>query len=198
MELLGISLPLKEIRKGIPLVSFACRDGENDAVLVKALPLPEADAWLERAAAGEVLYRVDYLSKGKPSYETGILPDRDGGTFLERLEEAVKDRDTKAGRGTFCNFLKMHLAFCGLEELAEHGLSSAGRPGDWEGNGSSWQADAVYYGEVHSYVKRGRELLNTFPFGEAVLRLPPFPDKAEFMRMWCGEGNRRKERKDEN
>jgi hypothetical protein len=96
MELLGISLPLKEIRKGIPLVSFACRDGENDAVLVKALPLPEADAWLERAAAGEVLYRVDYLSKGKPSYETGILPDRDGGTFLERLEEAVKDRDTKA------------------------------------------------------------------------------------------------------
>ncbi len=188
IELLGISLPQEEIRLGIPLVSFACREGENDAVLVKALPLPEADAWLnwKRAASGEVMYRVDYLSEGEPSYETGILPAGGGGTFLERLEEAIKGKDPKAGRGSFCNFLKMHLAFCGLEGLAEHELSFAEKLGTGEGRGCYPQADVAYYGEVLSYVKKWRELLNILSFDEAVLRLPPFPDKADFMKVWYG------------
>lgn len=187
IELLDVQAPKEELEKGIPLVSFACKEGEGDAVLIKALSLPEGDIWLEgkEITAGEVLYRVDYLSEGKPEYVTGILPKRDGrGTFLDRLEEAVKRGNAKAGSGPVCELLKLHLTLCGLEELAGQELSFI-KQGINSGKSESYRrADAAYYKEVLSFVKKGREALNGFPFAEAVLRMPAFPDKGDFMSKW--------------
>ena len=133
MELLDVEPPYGELEKGVPLISFACKQGEGDAVLVKALPLPEADAWLgrEKAASGEALYRVDYLARGNRVYATGVLPAGCGrGSFLERLGEAVERGDRKAGQEPLCRLLGMHLALCGLEGLAcqERALLGKGLP----------------------------------------------------------------------
>lgn len=201
--LLDVQAPKEELEKGIPLVSFACKEGEGDAVLIRVLPLPEGDAWLEgkEITAGEVLYRVDYLLEGKPGYVTGILPKRDGsGTFLDRLEDAVKRGDAKAGSRPVCELLKLHLTLCGLEDLAGQEISLIAQGENSGGSESYRRAYAAYYKEVLSFAKRGREALNGFPFAEAVLRMPAFPDKGGFMSKWYrkyGMAGRR-EKKDED
>lgn len=200
IELLDVQAPEEELEKGIPLVSFACKEGEGDAVFIKALPLPEGDIWLEgkEITAGEVLYRVDYLLEGRPEYVTGILSKRDGsGTFLDRLEEAVKKGDVKAGSESLCKLLRLHLTLCGLEDLAGQEISSIVQGRNREENESYRRADAAYYKEVLSFVKKGREALNQFPFPDAVLKMPDFPDRGGFMSEWYRKvWDGRKERKE--
>ena len=74
MAFVGIDIPIEEMEKGIPFVSFVVKEGEG-AVFMEPLPLSMADGILkERTEAGsEVLYRVDYLRGGSEKFAAGIL-----------------------------------------------------------------------------------------------------------------------------
>lgn len=186
--LAGIKIPEKAKKKGIPLVTFVYREGDK-AVLLKALPLPVADARTEKNEfmGKELLYRVDYFREGEKRLAFGVLPKiKEAAPFLTLLETAIGNGNKKAGDRSLCEYLKFHLALCALEAVAGDELSLAGfMKREEEKSGSlSLSASIAYYSEVLSYVRTGRDILNACTPDTA---LPPFPDRSAFMARWYRE-----------
>ncbi len=108
------------MEKGIPWVSFVYREGDG-AVFLRPRPVSSAgDRLGEPPLAGkEILYRVDYLEKGKIRRTAGILSARkEAEGFFEKMDRDITDGLTRAGSREFYIFLKIHFILCLLEEYA--------------------------------------------------------------------------------
>lgn len=199
--LMDVRITGEERKKGIPIITFVYKE-DDKAVLLKALPLPLADIQMEKKipVGKEVLYRVDFFKEGEAKVSFGVLPViKESAPFLTLLENAVQSGDRKAGYLWLCDYLKFHLALCGLEALAREELSYAGKnPVRAEGGGGTGKingaetkvqgrytlANTAYYHEVISYVRTVRDILNACPAGTF---FPPFPDRSAFMAKWYRE-----------
>lgn len=174
----------------IPAVTLLYHE-EGEAVLLQNLPLSLADRHIREKELyrKEVLYRVDYLERGKARRIMGVLEaDETFDSFSDwigRKSHAKADVEIRL----LCGRLGQHLSLCGLEELAEKEISlqeagGEGTQADSGGEGSLYQqANAAYYRKLLSYVKEVRRILNTQP-GAAQ---PPFPARGPFMAGWYRE-----------
>lgn len=172
----------RENPDGIPEVSLAYREGEG-IVLVQGIPLPSVDGEIQKRGPdrGDILYRVDYLEGGKAGRAVGCLgADSGNAPFTERIRDRADGTgDTEAGMRRLCGLLEMHLALCGLEELAAGELSPDRECAAWEG-GRYLEANAAYYRKVLAYAGEARGALNM----QAPPLLPPFPARGPFMAQW--------------
>lgn len=164
-----------EINKGIPWISFVYRE-RDEAVLIHPLSLFCADERIKRTslAGKEILYRADYLEKGRRRIASGILPaGKEAAGYLGRLEKGILSGEKKAGSREFYLFLKIHFVLCKLEIHGEERKALAERM-DRAGIGSreTWKLERLYCEELFSYVEEVRENLNYRP--EKIV-LPAFP-----------------------
>lgn len=181
MAFVGIDIPIEEMEKGIPFVSFVVKEGEG-AVFMEPLPLSMADGILkERTEAGsEVLYRVDYLRGGSEKFAAGILTvGEKQKDFLKLLEYNISSGNGKADAAGIYGYLEAHLALCRLERLALCEISLMEKE---ETESPDYrEADSSYYREVLFYVEAGRRCLNGSISG---FSLPLFPKRSAFMAEW--------------
>lgn len=191
MALIRIDISKKKMKKGIPFVSFAVKEGEG-AAFIEPLPLSVADSILkgQEAAGREILYRVDYLRGGIGKFATGVLiavekPE----TFLKLFKSNINLGNTKADIMGIYSYLEAHLTLCGLEELAQEEIAFMGR--EEAGTEDYRGANSSYYRDVISFVETGRRYLNT---GTSGISLPTFPDRSKFMAEWYREHKVRQEK----
>ncbi len=165
------------MEKGIPWVSFVYREGDG-AVFLRPRPVSAAgDRLGEPLLAGkEILYRVDYLEKGKIRRTAGILSARkEAEGFFEKMDRDITDGLTKAGSREFYIFLKIHFILCLLEEYVGKRKALAEK---WRREKvleeKMCEAERLYCGELLDYVETARKMLNESP--ERIV-LPLFPER---------------------
>lgn len=191
MAFVGIDIPKREMKKGIPFVSFVVKEGEG-GVFIKQLPLFVADSILkgQGATGRKILYRVDYLRGGIGKFATGVLISGEKPeTFLKVLENNINSGNAKADIMGIYGYLEAHLTLSGLEGLAQEEIAFMGR--EEVGTEDYRAANSSYFQEVLSFVETGRRYLN---IGTSGISLPTFPERSKFMAEWYREHKVRQEK----
>lgn len=125
----------------------------------------------------EILYRADYLEKGRIRRTAGVLSaGKEETGFFEKMDRDITDGMARAGSREFYIFLKFHFILCSLEEYAGKRKALAEK---WRREQAverkMWVIERLYCEELFAYVEKARERLNDSTSG---IVLPVFPERS--------------------